>query len=291
MKTIGMIGIGQMGTPLAKNLLKEGYPVIAYDINPKQTDSLEKFGAKKAAGPRDLAAQSDVVITVLTWPKVVEEVIAGPNGVLEGLKKGSIVIECSSIDHDTSILLAQKVEAAGGRFVEAALMGQPPEIEAKKLYFLTAGKKETVDECGPIFGAMGRKTLYAGGFGTAKLLKIANAMLNATETTIAYEVLTWCLRNQITEEGFLEIMRERRPERAEHMKEILDGGLNTRPSWTAKDVYHGLKVAEEKEIPTPVLSTVNATINLAKSQNREGYSFGGMMWKFYERIAKSQAGR
>jgi 3-hydroxyisobutyrate dehydrogenase-like beta-hydroxyacid dehydrogenase len=135
---------------------------------------------------------------------------------------------------------------------------------------------------------MGRRNLYAGGFGTAKLLKIANAMLNATETTIAYEVLTWCLRNQITQEGFLEIMRERRPERADHLKRILDGGLDSRPSWTAKDVYHGLKLAEEREIPTPVLSTVNAVINLAKSQNREGYSFGGMMWKFYERIVKSR---
>lgn len=162
-------------------------------------------------------------------------------------------------------------------------MGQPPEIEAKRLYFLTAGRKETVQECDPIFGAMGRKTLYAGAFGTAKLLKIANAMLNATETTIAYEVLTWCLRNQITQEGFLEIMRERRPERAENIKRILDGGLDTRPSWTAKDVYHGLKLAEEREIPTPVLSAVNAMINLAKAQNREGYSFGGMMWKFCER--------
>lgn len=286
MVNIGMIGIGQMGAPLAKNLLKAGYPVIVYDINQKQMDLLAESGAKKSTGPKDLAAQSDAVITVLTWPKVVEEVIAGPGGVIEGLKKDAIVIECSSIDHETSLRLAEKVEARGGRFVEAALMGQPPEIEAKKLYFLTAGRKETVQECDPIFHAMGKKTLYAGGFGAAKLLKIANAMLNATETTIAYEVLTWCLRNQITQEGFLEIMRERRPERADHIKEILDGGLNTRPSWTAKDVYHGLKLAEEREIPTPVLSAVNAVINLAKSQNREGYSFGGMMWKFYERTLK-----
>lgn len=287
METIGIIGVGQMGTPLAKNLLKGGYPVVAYDIKPQQIESLAKFGAAKATGPRDLAARSDVVLTVLTWPKVVEEVILGPNGVLEGLKKGAVIIECSSIDHETSIRLAEKVESAGGRFVEAALMGQPPEIEAKGLYFLTAGTKEVVEECAPIFGAMGRKVLYAGGFGAAKLLKIANAMLNATETIVAYEVLTWCLRNQITQEGFLEIMTERRPERAQHMKEILDGGLNTRPSWTAKDVYHGLKLAEGKEIPTPVVSAVNAVINLAKSENREGYSFGGMMWKFYERIAKN----
>jgi len=64
------------------------------------------------------------------------------------------------------------------------------------------------------------------------------------------------------------------------------GGLDTHPSWTAKDVYHGLKIGEEKEIPTPLLATVNALINLAKAQNKEGYSFGGMMFKYYERNRK-----
>lgn len=286
MVSAGMIGVGQMGTPLAKNLIKGGYPVTVYDINPKAMDSLAQLGAKKAVGPKDLAGQCDVVITVLTWPKVVEEVILGPNGVLAGLRKRAILIECSSIDHETSIRLAEKVESVGARFVEAALMGRPHEIEAKELYFLTAGRKETVQECEPIFTTMGKKTLYAGEFGAAKLLKIANAMLNATETALTYEVFAWCLRNQIAPESFIDILKERRSQRSDQIRRALSGQLDTNPSWTAKDVYHGLKVAEEKEIPTPVLSTVNALINLAKSQNREGYSFSGMMWKFYERTLK-----
>ena len=286
MVTVGMIGIGHMGTPMAKNLLKEGYPVIVYDIDEKQMDNIARAGARKATNAKDLAAQSDVVITVLTWPKVVEEVILGKDGVLEGLRKGAILMECSSIDHETSIGIGEKVEAAGCRYVEAALMGRPFEIEAKQLYFLSAGRKETVQECEPIFLAIGKKNLYAGEFGKAKLLKIANAMLNATETAIMYEALTWCLGNQITQEGFLELMKERRPERAENLERMIKGRLDTHPSWTAKDVYHGLKIGEEKEIATPVLATVNALINIAKSQNREGYSFGGMMWKFYERTRK-----
>lgn len=286
MKTVGMIGVGEMGTPMAKNLLEKGYPVSVYDIDEKRMDDLAQAGAKKAKDAKDLATQSDVVLTVLTWPKVVEEVVLGKGGVLENLRKGCTLIECSSIDHETSIRMGEKVEAVGCRYVEAALMGRPYEIVEHNLLFLSAGNKETVQECDPIFLAIGKKNLYAGEWGTAKLLKIANAMFNATETIIAYEALTWCLGNKVSQEGFLEMVRERRPDRAENLERMMKGGLDTHPSWTAKDVYHGLKFGEDKDIPTPLLATVNSLINLAKAQNREGYSFGGMMWKFYERARK-----
>jgi 3-hydroxyisobutyrate dehydrogenase-like beta-hydroxyacid dehydrogenase len=288
MINVGMIGVGHMGTPMAKNLLNAGYPVTVYDIDAKQMDHLAGAGARKASNAADLAARCDVVLTVLTWPKVVEEVVLGKGGVLEGLRERAILVECSSIDHETSMRVGEKVEAAGRRYVEAALIGRPVEIEKKRLLFLSAGRKETVDECEPLFLAMGRKNLYAGTMGRAKLLKMANAMFNATETLIAYEALTWCLGNQITQEGFLELIRERRPDRAENLERMIDGGLDTHPSWTAKDIYHCLKIGEEKEIPTPVLATVNSLINLAKAQNAEGYSFGGMMWKFYERARKTK---
>ena len=290
MVTVGMVGVGHMGTPMAKNLLSAGYPVAVYDINENQMEGLAKAGARKTSSAGELAAQSDVVLTVLTWPKVVEEAVLGEGGVLAHMKKDATLIECSSIDHETSIRIAEKVEAAGRRYVEAALMGRPFEIENKRLLFLSAGKRETVQECEPIFLAIGRKNLYAGDFGKAKLLKIANAMFNATETLITYEALTWCVGNQISQEGFLELVRERRPDRAENLERMMQGGFDTHPSWTAKDVYHGLKFGEDKEIPMPVLSTVNALINLAKSQNSEGFSFGGMMWKFYERARKGLRG-
>jgi 3-hydroxyisobutyrate dehydrogenase-like beta-hydroxyacid dehydrogenase len=286
MKTVGMIGVGQMGTPMAKNLLKAGYPVNVYDIDEKQMDHLVGAGAVKAADARDLAVRSDVVMTVLTWPKIVEEAVLGKGGVLEGLRKRAILIECSSIDHETSIRVGEKVEAAGCRYVEAALRGRPYTIESRELGILTAGKQETVKECEPILLAIAGRVLYTGDLGTAKLLKIAGAMLNAAETTVTWEVLAWCLQNGITQEGFLEILRERSPGRVDHIAEILNGHLETTPSWVAKDLYHGVKTAGAKEIPTPVLSAVNALVNMAQTQNPEGYRFSEMLWKFYERTLK-----
>ncbi len=121
-----------------------------------------------------------------------------------------------------------------------------------------------------------------GELGAAKLLKIASAMLNATETAVTYEVLTWCLRNGISQEGFLEIVKHRRPRAVEGLAEILKGRYDTSPSWVAKDLYHGVKIAGEKEVPTPILSAVNAITNLAKLQNKEGYRFSEMLWQYYK---------
>jgi 3-hydroxyisobutyrate dehydrogenase-like beta-hydroxyacid dehydrogenase len=108
-------------------------------------------------------------------------------------------------------------------------------------------------------------------------------MLHGSESTILYEVLAWSLQNAIPQEAFLEVLHDRDPRRARDIGEILRGKLEKVPSWTAKDVHHAMEVAEEREIPMPIMSAVNAVIKLAKRENREGYTFTGMMWKFYEK--------
>jgi 3-hydroxyisobutyrate dehydrogenase-like beta-hydroxyacid dehydrogenase len=289
MGTIGFIGIGEMGGRLATFLLRAGFTVTVYDINRARIQELTKIGATESAGPRDLASKCDVVLTVLTYPNVVEEVILGKGGVLEGLRKSAIVMECSSIDPETSLRVADQVRAAGGRFVEVALMGPPNIVEAKQLLFLTAGEKETVESCTALFAAMGRKVLYVGGFGKAKLLKIAYAMLHAAEATALYEIVAWLIRNGVTAEAFLEGLRARMTLRLDQVEQVLKGDLPRPPSWVAKDVYHGIMNAEEKEIPMPVLSTVQSVINLAKSQGFDEYAFAPMIWKLYEKtLAKKQ---
>lgn len=125
MMRVGLIGLGQMGLPIARNLLNKGFSVVAYDITRTKVDQITKLGAEEAAGPSEVAAKSDVVITLLSYPEVVEEVITGAGGVLEGLRKDSIIMECSSIDHETSIRVAHAVAAMGGRFVEVAILERP----------------------------------------------------------------------------------------------------------------------------------------------------------------------
>jgi 3-hydroxyisobutyrate dehydrogenase-like beta-hydroxyacid dehydrogenase len=290
MLTVGLVGIGQMGSPMARNLLKEGFPVVVYDIDKQKIRALTDFGAKGASNPKDLAVQSDVILTVLDYPSVVEAAIMGEGGILEGLRQQSILIECSSIDHETSIRLAGELRGKGRRFVEAAILGRPHIVESKQLVFLAAGEENAVKECYLIFNAIGRKVLYVGSFGAAKLLKIANAMVNATEIAVLCEVAAWSQRNQISREGLLEVLQNRSeesPSRVKQLAGIVGGRLQKQRTWMAKDVQFGLKVAGQKEIPMPLVSTVNTVINLAKSQNLEDYAFFEMMWKFYDQTVSN----
>ncbi len=289
---VGFIGVGQMGRLLAQFLLKDRYPVVVYDIDPKSVDVLIRMGAEPAKGPKDLATKSDVIITVLTYPKVVEEVICGKGGVVEGLKKDTILIETSSIDAETSIRVGKGVESYGGRYLEAALIGPPPVVEARKLVFLTAGDEKTARECEPLFQSMGKKSLYVGGPGKAKLLKIANAMVYAVEATALYEVIAWSIRNDVSPEALLDLRSERFSLNLDQVREILKGNLSRQPNWVIKDIFHGLSKADEKEIPMPLLTTVRNLVHWAKSQGMEQYAFSEMMWKLYEQtIKQSKQGR
>jgi 3-hydroxyisobutyrate dehydrogenase-like beta-hydroxyacid dehydrogenase len=273
-----------MGLPIARNLLNKGFTVVAYDINRSKVEEIAAFGAEPASDPKEVAARTDVIMTILGYPDIVEQVIDGAEGILVGLRKGSIVIECSSIDHETSIRVGKRVVEAGGRFVEVAILGRPHRIDTQQLVFLAAGEESTVGECEPILMATGRKVLYVGGHGTAKLLKIANAMANATEITILCEVAAWSKTNGIPIDALLEVLQIRSEEfssRLGQLRSISEGRLKREITWMAKDVHHGSKIAGEKGIAMPVVAAVNTVINLAQERNADGYSFFEMIWNFY----------
>ena len=286
MLRVGILGIGQMGAPIAAALIKAGYAVSVCDIDRERMNALAQAGAIPRGDPGDLAASSDVVITLLTYPKVVEDVLLRAGGVLDGLKRDAILVECSSIDDETARKIAARAKVQGSRFVEAALIGRPVLVERKQLLVLTSGDEQIVEQCRPIFDAFARKVLYAGEFGTVKLLKIANALLNAAEIAVASETLAWSMRQGVSSEAFLGLLSERSPARAKQLGEILGGKLAKQQSWVLKDLYHGLKSAGETETPMPIASAVIAVVTLAKSDNTEGYGLTEMVWKFYERTIK-----
>lgn len=283
---VGLIGLGQMGLPIARNLLNKGFNVVAYDLRRAKVDEVAKLGAEEAAGPRDVATKSDVIITLLSYPHVVQEVITGAGGVLEGLRKDSIIMECSSIDDETSIRVAHAVAGVGGRFVEVAILGRPHVIDARQLVFLVAGEEGTVKDCESILNTLGRKVLYVGPYGAAKVLKIANAMANATEIAILCEVAAWSKKNGVSVENLLEVLEIRSEEsssRVKQLKRIIEGDLKREVTWMAKDVHHATKIANEQRIAIPVTSAVRTVIALAEEQNTDGYSFFEMIWRFYNR--------
>ncbi|MBC7320261.1 NAD(P)-binding domain-containing protein, partial [bacterium] len=120
---IGFIGVGIMGKPMAKNLIRAGYNLVVYDINKDPIKELVKLGAEEGTSPKDVAERTDIIITMLPDSPQVKDVILGENGVLEGAKKGSIIIDMSSINPAVSREIAQIAKKRGIEFLDAPVSG------------------------------------------------------------------------------------------------------------------------------------------------------------------------
>jgi 3-hydroxyisobutyrate dehydrogenase-like beta-hydroxyacid dehydrogenase len=158
---IGFIGLGNMGSAMASNLLKAGHNVTVYNRTPSKADALVKQGAHLAAHVSD-ACHGEAIVTMLADDHAVQGVAFGDEGILTNLRKGAIHISSSTI----SVALAENLTAAhaehGQRFVSAPLFGRPEAAAAAKLFFAVAGGSETVNACKPLFQAMGQATFEFG---------------------------------------------------------------------------------------------------------------------------------
>jgi len=146
MRKIGFIGLGIMGKPMAKNLLKAGYPLTVYDIVPDKAEEVVEAGAKAGSSSKDVAEKSEIVITMLPNSPEVKEAVLGKNGVLEGAKPGTILIDMSSIAPLASKEVAEKAKEKGVTVLDAPVSGGEPKAIKGTLAIMVGGPQETFDE-------------------------------------------------------------------------------------------------------------------------------------------------
>jgi 2-hydroxy-3-oxopropionate reductase len=189
-QVIGFIGLGIMGRPMAKNLLKAGYPLVVHSRSQGPIDELARAGAKVAATPRDVAGQVDVLITMLPNSPDVEVVSLGKNGIVEGAKPGLLFIDMSTI----SPLVSQKVGKVLGdkavRMLDAPVSGGEKGAIEAALSIMVGGEKADFDEALPIFQAMGKTITHLGPLGAGGFTKLANQVIVAMNLTALGEALT-----------------------------------------------------------------------------------------------------
>jgi 2-hydroxy-3-oxopropionate reductase len=189
-QVIGFIGLGIMGRPMAKNLLKAGYPLVVHSRSQGPVDELARAGAKVAATPRDVAGQVDVLITMLPNSPDVEVVSLGKNGIVEGAKPGLLFIDMSTI----SPLVSQKVGKVLGdkavRMLDAPVSGGEKGAIEAALSIMVGGEKADFDEALPIFQAMGKTITHLGPLGAGGFTKLANQVIVAMNLTALGEALT-----------------------------------------------------------------------------------------------------
>lgn len=176
-KKVGFIGLGAMGIPMAKNLLKAGYSLTVYDLNPKPVEELASSGAKKAGSSADGAGRVEVVITMLPADEEVKAVCLGPQGVLEGAKPGTVLIDMSSIAPHTSKQVAAEAQKKGVKFLDAPVSGGTMGAEKATLTIMVGGDKALLDEHLEILQVMGKTIYHVGDVGMGETIKMVNQML------------------------------------------------------------------------------------------------------------------
>jgi len=179
MKKLGFIGLGNMGKPTAINLARAGYPLTVHDIRPEPVQELVKAGAEAASSPREVAENSEVVITMVTSSPHVEQVMFGPDGVFAGLKKGNIIIDMSTIDPMVTRKVAAAAAEKGIEMMDAPVSGAPLKAADGTLSIMVGGKKEIFDQCQPILEVMGEKIFHVGEVGMGEVVKLANNLIGA----------------------------------------------------------------------------------------------------------------
>ena len=187
--TIGFIGLGIMGKPMARNLIKAGYPLVIHNRSREAVEELSKEGAQTATGPQEVAARSEVVITTLPDSPDVELVYAGEQGIFAGAKEGRLLIDMSSISPIVARKLAQQAEKQRCEMLDAPVSGGEAGAISGALSIMIGGKALAVDRAMPIFQVLGKNIVHVGDAGAGQVTKAANQMVVGATIAIVGEAL------------------------------------------------------------------------------------------------------
>jgi 3-hydroxyisobutyrate dehydrogenase len=204
---VGFIGLGVMGGPMAENIVKRGHELTVYDTNAQAVERLVQAGAKAAKTPKDVGAASDIVVTMLPEPRHVEQVVLGKDGVAEGLRKGGIVIDMSTIDPQTSRRVGDALRERGMEMVDSPVGKTSEHAATGTLTLMVGGNKEAIERAMPVLKCMGTDTFFCGGPGTGHAMKITNNLLATTIMMANTEALAIGIKSGLTLELMQEVMR------------------------------------------------------------------------------------
>jgi len=204
---VGFIGLGVMGGPMAKNIVKGGHQLTVFDLNAEAVGRLTAAGAKAAKTPREVGEASDVVITMLPEPHHVRDVILGANGVAEGLKKGCVVIEMSTIDPYTSQEVGAELKKRGIEMVDSPVGKTSEHAATGTLTLMLGGEPEVIERVRPVLDCMGNERIYCGKLGMGHAMKITNNVLATTIMAANTEALAIGAKCGLTLETMLETMK------------------------------------------------------------------------------------
>lgn len=204
---VGLIGLGLMGSPMARNLLKAGFPLTVWNRTRAKAEKLGQEGARIANTPQEVAADSDVLITIVSDPPALEQVLYGANGALRALKKGSVLVDSSTVSPGLARRIANSCSERGVDFLDAPVTGGTWGAEKGELVFMIGGKKEVLDRVEPVLQAVGKRFFLLGPNGAGQTVKLAMNMILALQVEALAESLELVTRAGVPGERLIEVLQ------------------------------------------------------------------------------------
>jgi 3-hydroxyisobutyrate dehydrogenase-like beta-hydroxyacid dehydrogenase len=206
-KRIGFIGLGEMGFPMALNLIKHGYQVNAFNRSEKPLLDLKREGGEMRNSPRDVAEASDTIIVMVRTTDQAQRVIVGEDGILQGAREGATILVMSTIDPMVARNMALLAGEKGVELLDCPVSGARPRAEAGTLTIMVGGSEEALEEVRPILEVLGQHIFYLGDHGTGQVAKLVNNLMLLVHMNAAYEGLALAKKGGVNLDALLDLLK------------------------------------------------------------------------------------
>jgi len=203
----GFIGLGTMGAPMARNILAKGHELVVFDVVPQSMSCVTVAGARAAASPRDVAQRADFIITMLPDSPDVERVAGGPDGILAGIRAGSVYIDMSTIDPATTRRVGAMVKTKGADMIDSPVGKTADAAVAGTLTLMVGGDAAVIDRCRPLLDCMGTDFFHCGELGAGQTMKLLNNLLAQALGAASTEALVAGVKAGLTLDTMLRVLR------------------------------------------------------------------------------------
>jgi 4-hydroxybutyrate dehydrogenase / sulfolactaldehyde 3-reductase len=205
-KTVGFVGLGVMGLPMARNVIRGGHAVVGYDLNPRVLEELAAADGRVVDSAAAAARGSDLVITMVPNPEDVEAAVLGVDGIADGIEDGAVVVVMSTIDPPSSVRVHDRLQERGIRMIEAPVTRSSQHAIDGELGILVGGEAEDLEAARPVLECMGTDITHCGPIGTGSAMKLVNNMLAMTIQTVTAEALAYGLKAGLSLETLHEVL-------------------------------------------------------------------------------------
>jgi 3-hydroxyisobutyrate dehydrogenase-like beta-hydroxyacid dehydrogenase len=278
---IGFVGLGRMGSPMALNLVRAGYPVTVYNRTPEKTRPLAEAGAAVAGSLAELAKDSEIVITMVSDSAALQDVVLGPDGLLDSLQPGAVLIDMSTVDPKISRQVAEAVRAREAHMLDAPVSGSTMLAEQGTLSIMVGGEESVHERVREVLLKIGSRTTHVGPNGAAASLKLAvnivigvtmevlaESIVLAQRAGVAPEIAVEVLSNSAVASPFLKY-------KAPQLLQPLGPAAFT-ASMMQKDFTMALQMAREAGVPLPATAAANEVMTMARGLGLGDHDFAAV---------------